>query len=72
MAYIDDKGNEWQRIDGDPVCWQRADGFCVYSAPDNTFEYICEMAYKPEPKVKSDAERIAELEAQLAALLSRL
>jgi hypothetical protein len=30
------------------------------------------VAYQAEVPVKSDAERIAELEAQLAALLSRL
>lgn len=72
MAYIDKQGIEWQRIDGDPVCWKRADGLLVYSAPENTFEYICEITYKPQAQVKSDAERIAELEAQLAALLSRL
>jgi hypothetical protein len=30
------------------------------------------MIYNPTPPPKTDAERIAELEAQLAALLSRL
>ena len=72
MAYIDQQGNEWQRIDGDPVCWKRADGFCVYGPEGLTFETACDLTYNPAPLPKSDAERIAELEAKLAALLSRL
>lgn len=72
MAYTDQQGKTWERIESDPVCWKRADGLCVYSTPEHTFENVCEMFYNPAPLPKSDAERIAELEAQLAALLSRL
>jgi|LauGreDrversion4_2_1035121.scaffolds.fasta_scaffold132550_6 hypothetical protein len=72
MAYIDEQGNEWERIESDPVCWKRADGLCVYSTTEHTFASVCEMIYNPTPPPKTDAERIAELEAQLAALLSRL
>jgi hypothetical protein len=36
-------------------------------------EYLVSVAYLPPPEpLKSDAERIAELEAQLAALISKL
>jgi len=72
MDYIDEQGNQWERNDGDPICWKRADGFCVYSAAETTFASICALTYNPPQQPKSDAERIAELEAQLAALLSRL
>ena len=72
MAYTDQQGNTWERIESDPVCWKRADGVCVYSTSEHTFENVCEMFYNPAPLPKSDAERIAELEAKLAARLSRL
>jgi len=72
MAYIDQHGKSWERIESDPICWRREDGYCVYSSPEHTFESVCEMTYNPAPQPKSDAERIAELEAQLAALLARL
>lgn len=72
MAYIDQLGNTWERIESDPICWQRADGLQVFSTTEHTFENVCEMTYNPSPQPKSDAERIADLEAQLAALLSRL
>jgi hypothetical protein len=37
-----------------------------------TDEYLVSVAYLEPAPIKSDAERIAELEAQLAALLARL
>jgi hypothetical protein len=37
-----------------------------------TDEYLVSVAYQTETPQKSDAERIAELEAQLAALLAKL
>lgn len=72
MAYIDEQGHNWERIDGNPVCWKRDDGLMAYAAPEQTFESVCQFTYHPEPIAKTDAERIADLEAQLAALLSRL
>ena len=72
MDYTDEQGNTWKRIETDPICWERNDGLRVYSTPEHTFESICRMTYNPPPTPKSDAERIAELEAQLAALLARL
>jgi len=72
MDYIDEQGNAWVRIEADPICWKRADGWTVYTAPDTTFATVCQLTYNPIPIAKSDAERIAELEAQLAALLARL
>jgi hypothetical protein len=37
-----------------------------------TDEYLVSVAYQAAEPVKTDAERIAELEAQLAALLAKL
>ena len=72
MPYLDQHGNAWERTGSDTICWKRADGLCIYSSPEHTFESICELAYNPPAAGPTDAERIAELEAQLAALLSRL
>jgi hypothetical protein len=48
------------------------DGRKVQGNAEMTDEYLVSGAYiVPEP-TKTDAERIAELESQLAALLSRL
>ena len=72
MNYTDEQGNAWVRIEAEPICWKRADGWTVYTSPDTTFATVCQLTYNPLPPAKSDAERIAELETQLAALLASI
>jgi len=70
--YTDHNGLVWTRSD-DRLSIKREDGLIVYGNPEMTDEYLVSVAYLPPPEpVKSDAERIAELEAQLAALISKL
>lgn len=69
MPYIDQNGLTWTRADdGQSITCE--DGRKVLGNPEMTDEYLVSVAYLPPPK--TDADRIAELEAQLAALLSRL
>ena len=69
MPYIDQNGLTWTRADdGKSITCE--DGRIVLGNPEMTDEYLVSVAYIPTPK--TDADRIAELEAQLAALLSRL
>jgi hypothetical protein len=69
MPYIDQNGLTWTRTDdGQSIACE--DGRKVLGNPEMTDEYLVSVAYLPPPK--TDADRIAELEAQLAALLSRL
>ena len=71
MAYIDQNEKTWTRAD-DGLSITCEDGRKVIGNPEMSDEYLVSVAYQAEVPVKSDAERIAELEAQLAALLSRL
>ncbi len=71
MPYIDQNGLTWTRAD-DGLSISCEDGRKVLGNPEMSDEYLVSVAYHAEAPVKSDAERIAELEAQLAALLSRL
>lgn len=74
MEYIDPKnGMVWTRSE-DQCVWTNAEGFSIIGTADMSFEQILNIYadYMAQPAPKSDAERIAELEAQLAALLSRL
>ena len=71
MPYIDQNGLTWTRAD-DGLSITCEDGRKVLGNPEMSDEYLVSVAYHAEAPVKSDAERIAELEAQLAALLSRL
>ena len=71
MPYIDQNGLTWTRADdGQSITCE--DGRKVVGNPEMSDEYLVSVAYQAEVPVKSDAERIAELESQLAALLSRL
>lgn len=71
MPYIDQNGLTWTRSE-DRLSITCEDGRKVIGNAEMTEEYMVSMSYfVPEP-VKSDAERIAELEAKLSALLSRL
>ena len=59
----------------DRSVWTAEDGRVVIVNPDSNDEQILngiEQMYVPASVEKTDAERIAELEAKLAALLSKL
>lgn len=71
MPYIDQNGLTWTRAE-DGLSITCEDGRKVLGNPEMTDEYLVSVAYLEATPVKSDAERIAELEAKLAALLSRL
>jgi hypothetical protein len=74
MKYIDPNTSMvWTRSE-DLTSWTNDQGQTIIGHPDMVFEQLLvvyEQIINPAP-VKSDAERIAELESQLAALLSRL
>ena len=71
MPYIDHNGLTWTRSD-DLRSIKCEDGRIVIGNPEMTDEYLVSVAYiQPTPE-KSEAERIAELEAQLAALIASL
>lgn len=74
MTYIDKNGLKWERSEDlrTIVC---EDGRKVIGNPDMTNEHLVSCAYiepTPEPIVPSESDRIAELEAQVKALLAKL
>jgi hypothetical protein len=71
MPYTDHNNLVWTRSE-DLTSITCEDGRTVLGNPEMTDEYLVSVAYQVETPVKSDAERIAELEAQLAALLAKL
>ena len=71
MPYTDHKGLVWTRSD-DRLSINCEDGRIVLGNAEMTDEYLVSVAYQVETPQKSDAERIAELEAQLANLLAKL
>lgn len=71
MPYIDHKGLTWTRSD-DLRSIKCEDGRSVIGNPEMTDDYLVSVAYLQPTPEKTDAERIAELEAQLAALISKL
>ena len=71
MPYIDQNGLTWTRSE-DRLSITCEDGRKVLGNEEMTDEYLVSVAYKADIPVKTDAERIAELEAQLAALLAKL
>lgn len=71
----DPTGNTWQRTeDGNFIV--SSDGMSIQIYPDHTDEQLTDTVtfFRSEwaKPIKTDAERIAELEAQLAALLAKL
>jgi len=70
-TFTDHNGLVWTRSD-DRLSIKCSDGRMVYGNEQMTDEYLVSVAYAEPTPVKSDAERIAELEAQLAALLAKL
>ena len=71
MPYTDHTGLSWTRSE-DRLSITCEDGRQVLGNADMTDEYLVSVAYQSAEPVKTDAERIAELEAQLAALLAKL
>ena len=70
-TFTDHNGLIWTRSD-DRLSITCQDGRSVLGNAEMTDEYLVSVAYQTETPQKSDAERIAELEAQLAALLAKL
>ena len=70
-TFTDHNGLVWTRSD-DRLSIKCEDGRTVLGNEQMTDEYLVSVAYLETTPVKSDAERIAELEAQLAALLAKL
>jgi hypothetical protein len=71
MPYTDQNNLVWTRSE-DLTFITCEDGRQVLGNPEMTDEYLVSVAYQVETPAKTDAERIAELEAQLAALLAKL
>lgn len=70
-TYTDHNGLVWTRSD-DRLSITCQDGRTVLGNEQMTDEYLVSVAYQSEAPVKTDAERIAELEAQVKALLAKL
>jgi hypothetical protein len=70
-TFTDHTGLVWTRSE-DRLSITCEDGRSVLGNAEMTDEYLVSVAYQTETPQKSDAERIAELEAQLAALLAKL
>jgi len=71
MPYTDQNGLLWTRSE-DLTSITCEDGRQVLGNAEMTDEYLVSVAYQAETPAKTDAERIAELEAQVQALLSKL
>ena len=71
MPYTDQNNLVWTRSE-DLLSITCEDGRQVLGNAEMTDEYLVSVAYQSAEPVKTDAERIAELEAQLAALLAKL
>ncbi len=72
MNYIDNNGLTWTRSE-DRLSIKCEDGRTVIGNEQMTDEYLVSVAYAPaQVPEKTEAERIAELEAQLKALMEKL
>lgn len=70
----DSKNNTWTPNE-DRSVWTSQEGSTLIINPEANDEQVLasiEQIYAPQVVEKTDAERIAELEAKLAALLSKL
>ena len=70
-TYTDHNGLVWTRSD-DRLSITCQDGRTVLGNEEMTDEYLVSVAYQSAEPVKTDADRIAELEAQVKALLAKL
>ena len=71
MPYTDHNNLVWTRSE-DLTSITCEDGRQVLGNAEMSDEYLVSVAYQSETPAKTDAERIAELESQLAALLAKL
>jgi hypothetical protein len=71
MPYTDHNNLVWTRSE-DLTSITCEDGRQVLGNAEMTDEYLVSVAYQAAEPAKTDAERIAELEAQVQALLSKL
>lgn len=71
MPYIDQNNLTWTRSE-DLLSITCEDGRQVLGNPEMTDEYLVSVAYQADVPVKTDAERIAELEAKLLELTAKL
>lgn len=69
--YIDQNGLSWMRSE-DRLSIICEDGRVVLGNEEMTDEHLVNTAYQAEAPIKTDAERIAELEAQVASLIAKL
>jgi hypothetical protein len=69
MPYIDQNGLTWTRSQ-DRLSITCEDGRCVEGNPEMSDEYLVSVSYLQFEPEKTQAERIAELEAQVKLLLS--
>jgi hypothetical protein len=70
----DSKNITWTPSE-DRSLWTSSEGSTLLVSPDASDDQVLsgiEQSYIPQPVEKTDAERIAELEAKLAALISKL
>lgn len=67
---IDDAGLTWQRTADRTKLVCLADGREVIGIPEMSTDYLLSVAMMPAPK--TDADRIAELEAQVEFLLTKI
>lgn len=70
-TYTDHNGLVWTRS-GDRLSIACSDGRVVVGNEEMTDEYLVSVAYAEPAQAKTDAERIAELEAKIAALMAKL
>ena len=71
MALTDHNGLIWTRSD-DLTSITCQDGRSVLGNAEMTDEYLVSVAYMTAEPVKTNAERIAELEQKLADLVSKI
>lgn len=69
--FTDHNGLVWTRSE-DRLSIVCEDGRQVLGNEEMTDEYLVSVAYQSVEPVKTDADRIAELEAQVKALLAKL
>lgn len=70
MPYTDHNGLVWTRS-SDKLSITCTDGRKVLGNAQMTDEYLVSVAYQTQAPVKTDAERIAELEALVQSLLNK-
>jgi hypothetical protein len=68
--YIDQNNLKWTRSE-DLLSITCEDGRKVLGNEQMTDEYLVSVAYQTEMPIKSDAERIAELEALVQSLINK-